>query len=577
MRDIRAGHFFHVDASTDGPRHEEQIASPPSPRAMAQGPAALSPRRGASTSGSQEVPTPEQPRMRMQAPSHRQEIAEASPPETRRTPPDWMHSMPESRRFDIQPSRLRPIRQQHEVDSDSYSDSDTSSVFNLPIHDSSVPVRVPADPRLTDEALEKTVPVRSTTQIHDDDIPLAGYLLARCAEQRPIEDDGLELLRDAHDSMREARNLMPHGRGNVKEDVAATKGLSYRAVLHKQRKIKGEDLPRNAVAVFGGSGNCGEFAVTTAIAMAGRMKPQIKARMTKRLFVDHVWTEAAPQGQYGNREHTVILDGWRSGPAVCAPDGAHSSVSLGLRTKRFPDLEDRRHFTRELHRHELRRAKIAAQQYSADGHSLDHPESYDTRYKGLWKDKSGVNQEFARRAASRLDQEISPAQAYVKGEPKHERTGEPSLVRKAGKKLSKVAMALTIRSSREGSASKTLAQLFAEEDAAIEAAKAKRLREAKEAQRPIPAALRSEIQAVRVARDLAPEMKTADVVRVVPKIAEAARTLGLPSPTKAVYPYVQRVPETNDAPVSALVRSSLGSRREAVVEPPLPTLKSRRT
>jgi|GEM_PF-6491927 len=563
MPDLRT--LLHIDtASTDEPRYEEHITSPRSPRALAQGPAALSPRRGASTSGSQDVPTADPPRARMQPPSHRQELTEASPPETPRTPPDWMRSMPESRRFDIQPSRLRPIRQQEEVDSDSDSDSDsdTSSVFNLPIHDSSVPPRLPADPRLTDEALDKTVPVRSTTQIHDDDIPLAGYLLARCADQRPVEDDGLELLRDAHDSIREARNLMPHGRGNVKEDVAATKGLSYRAVLHKQRKIKKEDLPPNAAAVFGGSGNCGEFAVTTAIAMAARMKPHIKARMTKRIFVDHTWTEAAPHGQYGDRERTVILDGWRSGPAVFAPDGAHSSISLGLRTRTFPELEDRCHVTRALHRYELRRAKIAAQQYSADGHSMEHPESYETRYKKLWKDKSGVNQEFAHRAALRLDQEISPATAYVKGEPKRERTGERSLVRKAGKKLSKAAMALTIRSCREGAASKTLAQLFAEEDAAIEAEKAKQLREAKEAQRTIPAALRSEIQAVRVARDLAPEMKTADVVQVVPKIVEAARTLGVPSPTKAVYPYVQRVPETNDVSVSASVHSSHGSLRE---------------
>lgn len=505
---------------------------------------------------------PEQSRLRTKPPSHRQEITDGSPPETSRTPPDWMHSMPGSRRFDFRPAHLRPIGlPQDDVESDSDSDSDASSVFQLPTHASSV--RVPIDLRLTDEALANTVPERSPTRIHDDDIPLAGYLLARCADQRPVEVDALELLRDAHDSMREARNLMPHGRGNVKEDLAATKGLSYRAVIHKQRKIKNEDLPRNAAAVFGGSGNCGEFAVTTAIAMAGRMKPEIKARMTKRVLVDHAWTEAAPQGKYGNREHTVILDGWRSGPAVFAPDGAHSSVSLGLMAMKYPGLEDRRHFTRELHRHELARAKLAAQQYSADGHSMDHPESYDTKNKRFGKDKSGVNQDFARRAASRLDKEISPTQAYAKAEPKGESKGERSLARKAGKKLSKVAAALVIHSSRKGVERKTLAQLFAEEDAAE---KAEKIREAKEAQRPIPAALRSEIQAVRLARELAPQMKIADVARVAAKIVDAARTLGVPAPTKAVYPYVQPVQETNDVPASASEAESMSSVSEKQVK-----------
>src|SRR5437899_3533389 len=100
MTDIRTGHLTRVDgAFTDAPRHEdeEQVASPRSPSALAQGPAELTPRRGASPSGSLDLPMPDLPRLRVKPPSHWQEVV---------------------------------------------------------------------DPRLTDAALAKTVPVRSETQIH---------------------------------------------------------------------------------------------------------------------------------------------------------------------------------------------------------------------------------------------------------------------------------------------------------------------------------------------------------------------------------------------------------------------------
>ena len=53
---------------------------------------------------------------------------------------------------------------------------------------------------------------------------------------------------------------------------------------------------------------------------------------------------------------------------------------------------------------------------------------------------------------------------------------------------------------------------------------------------------------------------------VASKIAEAARTLGVPGPTKAVYPYAHLAQVTNGAPASATARSSLGSNPEATVE-----------
>ena len=60
--------------------------------------------------------------------------------------------------------------------------------------------------------------------------------------------------------------------------------------------------------------------------------------------------------------------------------------------------------------------KKAARQYGTEGYGRDHAESYDTDRKRVWKDKSGAKKSFTRRSAIRLDEEISPVQAYVKNE-----------------------------------------------------------------------------------------------------------------------------------------------------------------
>src|SRR5438046_82646 len=70
MAELRTGRLSHVNTvSAESPRHEEHAALPRSPRALAQGPEGLIPRRAASTSESHEVPSPELPRLRMTSPS----------------------------------------------------------------------------------------------------------------------------------------------------------------------------------------------------------------------------------------------------------------------------------------------------------------------------------------------------------------------------------------------------------------------------------------------------------------------------------------------------------------------------
>ena len=120
-----------------------------------------------------------------------------------------------------------------------------------------------------------------------------------------------------------------------------------------------------------------------------------------------------------------------------AKDGLPEMMSL-------QDLEDSRHFSREFQRLELKMAKKAARQ-----HAIDRSESYDTKHKRFRKDKYGLNQSFSRRAASHLDEEISPTQAYAKGEPKRDPRIERSFSPKADKKRTNTTETLDVRSSRE--------------------------------------------------------------------------------------------------------------------------------
>jgi hypothetical protein len=463
-----------------------------------------------------------------------------------------------------------PLDDFSELDSDSDADSDELQWVG--------PSR-PLPRRLTNDALAQTVPQRSTTDVHPDDVPLAGYLLARQADGRPVEGQDLDLLRDAHDSVREARSLLPLGRGNVREDIIATKGLSTGSVniaRHLQKSLG--TLSDGQAAILVGAGNCGEHANLTAIAMASRAAMDIKARLTTRPLIDHTWTEASRKGDHKDREHTAVLDAWRDGPAVFAPDHAHAAWTFGLKTIKKNGLEDRRHFTRAKHGDAMDRAKKVAQEVGMRGPEIVLPRQVDVdlKHKLMWDNKSGVEPGFARRAAERLAKEITPQQAYA---------DTKSTTRKVKERLSStrdtvrgaLAGALGLRKEPQATpaaqrgasgpaptaetqapVTRTLRELLAQERAeelAQEREKRRRqrleslpensdattlpelftrdpyprrpsqasrreIREAEKMQRPVPAALRADIQALGIARQLAPEIITADPSKSQPEDAD---------------------------------------------------------
>jgi len=171
-------------------------------------------------------------------------------------------------------------------------------------------------------------------------MPLAGYLLARALDGRKVEvhavgeGDDFERLRRADESVREARALLPFGRGNVVADIHASGGQSTTRT-EASRELRESAA---AAAIWAGAGNCGEHGILTATAHAARLHAKSMETINRygNSRTDHCWAEAAVQppltllGLLSEiwkpkpTDRDIVLDAWKDGPAVFGPDSTRS-------------------------------------------------------------------------------------------------------------------------------------------------------------------------------------------------------------------------------------------------------------
>jgi hypothetical protein len=211
---------------------------------------------------------------------------------------------------------------------------------------------LPIDSRLSHRSLTATVPMRKRTEVSQQEMPLAGYLLARSLDGRKVEGQDLERLRRADESVREARALLPYGRGNVKEDDNASPGAAT-TQLAGGRGLKSDlaETLTTTSAIWAGAGNCGEHAALTTVAHAGRLNADLNEQVIirgDRLF-DHAWTESVIPRPWNisslwkPAQGTIVLDAWKDGPAVFAVDSTRTQaqwlVSSALVTISQPQPE----------------------------------------------------------------------------------------------------------------------------------------------------------------------------------------------------------------------------------------------
>jgi hypothetical protein len=186
------------------------------------------------------------------------------------------------------------------------------------------------------------------TSVADTELALAGYLLARAIDGRPVPSSEVSRLRTGNTSVNQTRQSLKHGRGNVDVDVRST-GNESRWRMKAARNFKDELDRRSgkswedystqvtysaaAASVFG-AGNCGEHASATSVYHSSRLQDQEQVHYVSSPSVRHAWAESRLPGVSisGESDRTVVMDAWASGPAVLATDARFARRRDGVRS-----------------------------------------------------------------------------------------------------------------------------------------------------------------------------------------------------------------------------------------------------
>ena len=259
---------------------------------------------------------------------------------------------------------------------------------------------LPVESRLTSHGQAATVPLRRTDRIAPQEIPLAAYVAARALDGRKVDPEDLDRLRRSDESLREARALLPFGRGNVREDSRRGFGEAAGRVEAARSQELVDLAPSTAArAIWAGAGNCGEHAVVTTFAHAGRLDAGSGEAvvMLGNLLADHGWAESVIPGPrrlsslWKPDDKAIVLDAWKDGPAVFAPDSTRAQWKwLGAMT--FIQVEQPR---AEL----LGKAKEDARRLALERDPRNFPPLNDPW--GLLRAQPGVSEAFVQRALSR--------------------------------------------------------------------------------------------------------------------------------------------------------------------------------
>ena len=229
------------------------------------------------------------------------------------------------------------------------------------------------EPRLTHARLEATVPRRGREVIAAEELPVAGYLMARALDRRKVDGEDLERLRRADESLRETRALLPFGRGNVMEDNQATAAgaFSRLAAARALDPARGPATP--AQTIWAGAGACSEHAQLATIVHAARLDPALNDAVVTMSSVPggHAWAESViPRpwtlaSLWKPDDRTIVIDAWKDGPAVFAPDSTRHPAQWLTATATLKVAQPRP----EL----LADAKVAARRIAMERDSADIP------------------------------------------------------------------------------------------------------------------------------------------------------------------------------------------------------------
>jgi hypothetical protein len=275
---------------------------------------------------------------------------------------------------------------------------------------------LPVESRLTVHGQAVTVPLRRPDRITAQEIPLAAYVAARALDGRKVETGDLDRLRRSDESLREARELLSYGRGNVQEDHRQGFGQAV-ARVEAARTLEFATLNPSAAtrAIWAGAGNCGEHAAVATLAHAGRLSAGSGEAvvMLGNVVADHGWAESVMAGPrklsslWKPDEKTIVLDAWKDGPAVFAPDSTRVQWKW-LSASTFIKVDSPQ---AEL----LGQAKSDARHIALERDPRDVP-SVKSPW-GLLRAQPGVSEDFVQRALSKPLSAQEALAVALKGRP----------------------------------------------------------------------------------------------------------------------------------------------------------------
>ncbi|WP_328516775.1 AVRPPHE avirulence protein [Ralstonia pseudosolanacearum] len=159
----------------------------------------------------------------------------------------------------------------------------------------------------------------------DGERQFGGYLMARDVDQRPVHGEPLDALRDANETLLQARRILKHGRGNVRVDIDATNGLSTRiaqggrSIQESMWRAHPKPVVWAAIAMVAGAGNCGEHADLATFLHAAKLKEGEAVDNVHIDDFDHFW--AVVHRAEPDLQRDIYIDPWGKGPALFAVDG----------------------------------------------------------------------------------------------------------------------------------------------------------------------------------------------------------------------------------------------------------------
>jgi hypothetical protein len=243
---------------------------------------------------------------------------------------------------------------------------------------------------------------RRTSSLSESDRRLATYIFARAAVQRPAGQEEIAMLKTASESVAEAKQLLPFGRGNVEPDLTNTRNEGfYRATA--MRLIAGLGLnpaQRSALAAYAGGGNCGEHADVVMHIQAAKLKNGDRLHDVNNWAEDH---EAVVHEGGAGRPH-LVLDAWGNLGALNVQDSKYH--------RDMRDLETLHTYTPETGRSASEQFRGHLQRVDTDAHNtfdleLERVRELNVKSVGA-RDPNVVDEGFAEQVRVAVAQTPAP-------------------------------------------------------------------------------------------------------------------------------------------------------------------------